>query len=384
MSTAGSGRPDHAEYLARRTFAHLDGLRCASILAVVWYHVPRQQPLPGALERGFLGVDLFFVLSGFLITALLLRERDRHGRIDLGAFYLRRTLRIFPVYYLVLLGYTAWIAWAEHARLLNLRAPFLDSLPYYATYTSNLVATELSYRHTWSLATEEQFYLFWPPVLAWCGLRSGKWFLCGALLAAGLLSFGCWDAWIVPHWTPNPAFLGTGFTPILLGVGVALILHDRRGFGWAARSLGSAWLGLLLPLLVLAAGSLPEGPTLNLASGPVHFRGLPRLLTHLAMALLVAHCVVQERTWLRPLLTLAPVQYLGRISYGMYLLHAPLFLAWYAGGHRWVGAATPGLTTGGAVGLFAVATAATVLAAALSFHGFEQPFLRWKQRFART
>lgn len=374
----------HTEYLARRTFANLDGLRCASILAVIWYHVPRLQPLPGALQRGFLGVDLFFVLSGFLITTLLLRERDRHGRIDLLAFYARRTLRIFPVYYLVLLAYTAWVACADHARLLNLREPFFASLPYYATYTSNLVSTELSYQHTWSLATEEQFYLLWPPVLAWLGMRGAPWFVAAALAASAAMGFGAFDTLLAAAWRPNPAFAGTGFTPILLGVLLAGALHTPATFLPLHRLLHHRWLGLPLVALLLGAASLPEGPVLLLPNGEVHFRGLPRVLTHLAMALLVAHCVMQERSWLRPLLTAAPVAYLGRISYGMYLLHAPLFLAWYAGGFQWFGLPAPGLALPGALLLFLAASIATVLAAALSFHGFEQPFLRWKQRFVRT
>jgi peptidoglycan/LPS O-acetylase OafA/YrhL len=376
-------QPDHAEYLRRRTFANLDGLRCASILAVLWYHVPRQGKLPGALERGFLGVDLFFVLSGFLITTLLLREQDRHGRIALGAFYMRRTLRIFPIYYLALGGYWLWTAWSETAGRLHIRQPFADSLPYYATYLANFVDTELTWRHTWSLATEEQFYLLWPPLLALLGARLSVWVLVGAFLLMQAVSFGRLDWLLDSGLRPNPAFWGTTFAPILLGVLLAIVLHARRGFDLLARLLGASWLGPLLLLATLAAASLPEGAALRLPSGEVHFRGLPRLATHLAMALLLAHCVLQERTWLRPLLTTPPAVYLGRISYGIYLLHAPVFLAWYAGGYRWFDLPLPQLPTVSALWLFLGATTLTVLVAALSFHLFEQPFLRMKQRFER-
>ena len=375
--------PDHAEYRSRRTFAHLDGLRCLSIVAVLWYHVPRQEQLPGALERGFLGVDLFFVLSGFLITTLLLRERERHGRISLAAFYMRRTLRIFPIYYLALLGYSAWVAWSQTAAQLHVQAPFFASLPYYATYTSNVVATELTYRHTWSLATEEQFYLLWPPLLAWLGPRLSLWLLVPAFLATQAMSFGRLDWLFDAGWQPNPAFVGTTFAPILLGVLLGKALHAPRGHAVASRLLGARWLGPVLCLLVLAAGSLPEGAALHLSTGDVHFRGLPRLLTHLSMTALLAHCVLQERTWLRPVLTFAPVVYLGRISYGIYLLHAMVFLAWYAGGFQWFGLPTPQLDLGGAMALFGAASLVTIAVAALSFHAFEMPFLRLKQRFER-
>ncbi|MCA8964921.1 MAG: acyltransferase [Planctomycetes bacterium] len=375
--------PDHAEYRDRRTFANLDGLRCLSIVAVLWYHVPRREHLPGALERGFLGVDLFFVLSGFLITTLLLREREKHGRISLAAFYMRRTLRIFPIYYLALLGYSLWVAWSQTAAQLHIRVPYFAALPYYATYTSNLVDTELTWRHTWSLATEEQFYLLWPPLLAWLGPRLSLWVLAAAFLITQALSFGRLDWLFAAGWHPEAAFVGATFAPILLGVMLAKLLHTRRGHGLAAGCFGAPWTGALLAGAVLAAASLPEGPGLELPSGLVHFRGLPRLLTHLAMALLLAHCVVQERTWLRGLLTLRPIAYLGRISYGIYLLHAPVFLVWYAGGFQWFGLPAPQLGLAGALGMFAAASLVTVAVAALSFHLVEMPFLRLKQRFER-
>ncbi|MGB2610895.1 MAG: acyltransferase, partial [Isosphaeraceae bacterium] len=91
----------HEQYLGTRTFASLNGVRGLCILSVLWHHAPGGLHAL-ILERGFLGVDMFFVLSGFLIVTLLLRERDRTGSISLKKFYARRTLRIFPIYYLVL------------------------------------------------------------------------------------------------------------------------------------------------------------------------------------------------------------------------------------------------------------------------------------------
>ncbi len=374
---------DHAAYRDRRTFANLDGLRCLSIVAVLWYHVPRRELLPGALERGFLGVDLFFVLSGFLITTLLLREREHLGRISLAAFYMRRTLRIFPIYYLALFGYSMWVAWSKTATQLHIREPFFASLPFYATYTSNVVGTELTWRHTWSLATEEQFYLLWPPLLAWLGPRLSLWVLALAFLATQAISFGQLDWLFTSGWQPEAAFVGTTFAPILLGVALAMVLHTRRGHTLVAGLLGAPWIGVALAGAVLTAASLAEGPGLQLQSGVVHFRGLPRLATHLAMTLLLAHCVVQERTWLRHLLNLRPVAYLGRISYGIYLLHAPVFLAWYAGGFQWFGLPAPQLGLPGALLMFTCASLVTIAVAALSFHVFEMPFLRLKRRFER-
>src|SRR5450631_4176118 len=99
----------HDAYLATRHFGALDGLRCFSIVPVVWHHcTPR--PLPGLLGKGPAGVDLFFCISGFLITTLLLREKSRTGQIALHGFYVRRALRILPLYYAVLLSYVAFAA----------------------------------------------------------------------------------------------------------------------------------------------------------------------------------------------------------------------------------------------------------------------------------
>ena len=86
-------------YRRTRAFGALDGLRCLSILVVVWHHSPARLSWWSASELGFLGVDLFFVISGFLIVTLLLREREGSGDISLPKFYMRRTLRIFPLYY---------------------------------------------------------------------------------------------------------------------------------------------------------------------------------------------------------------------------------------------------------------------------------------------
>ena len=99
--------PDHGEFLARRYFSSLDAFRCGSILAVVWHHTSRASR-GSRSDRGFLGVDMFFVISGFLIVTLLLRERDRAGAIALGRFYARRALRIFPIYYGMLAALTVF------------------------------------------------------------------------------------------------------------------------------------------------------------------------------------------------------------------------------------------------------------------------------------
>ena len=152
--------PSHKDYLACRYFAGLDGLRCLSITAVVWHHcLPANSS--GIATRGFLGVDLFFVLSGYLIVTLLLREKDRKGHISLKDFWLRRILRLVPAYYLALaLLMLTYLVFKPNAPA---TAELLKSLPIYALYLSNWFSPQVpNLGPTWSLATEEQFYLVWP------------------------------------------------------------------------------------------------------------------------------------------------------------------------------------------------------------------------------
>ncbi|MBI5547376.1 MAG: acyltransferase [Deltaproteobacteria bacterium] len=157
----------HAAFREAKFFPALDGLRAISILVVIWHHAGGEGA-SGILARGFHGVSLFFAISGFLITTLLLREQDTKGQISLSRFYLRRTLRIFPLYYLVLGVYTVLVLVVERGSVAG--QGFMANLPSFLTYTSNwLVSRDAGARvifyFAWSLATEEQFYLLWPSVV---------------------------------------------------------------------------------------------------------------------------------------------------------------------------------------------------------------------------
>ena len=144
-------------------FSSLDGLRCLSILAVIWHHTGRYVEAINLTRAGALGVDLFFAISGFLITTLLLRERERWGSISIRAFYIRRALRIFPLYYTVIILYVISVYALE--RNTPVGRQFFDNLPYFLTYTANWFVGldgRVIFYFAWSLSTEEQFYLVWP------------------------------------------------------------------------------------------------------------------------------------------------------------------------------------------------------------------------------
>jgi hypothetical protein len=192
----------HEEFLRTRIFPGLDGLRCLSIVLVVAYHVSGEHT--GFLGRGYLGVALFFAISGFLITSLLLREREAHGHISLARFYGRRSLRIFPLYYAVLTVYVMLTLIFERGVE---RSEFFANLPAFLTYTSNwFVPLEpdkrIIFYFAWSLATEEQFYLMWPSVMR-VGHRWGA-----VLFMTGLLGISLWAPWAVEAGRLDSSLLG--------------------------------------------------------------------------------------------------------------------------------------------------------------------------------
>ena len=256
----------HDRYLARRHLPGLDGLRCLAILPVIWHHAtPRL--LPGVLGKGAVGVDLFFALSGFLITTLLLREQREQGTISLRAFYARRSLRIFPLYYAVLAAYA--LRESLHPELPS-AAHFLHGLPYHATYTANWflsydVPHPVVFAFSWSLCVEEQFYWVWPGLVALVRRRLP---LALLMMLAMLLDYaaehGFFGAQLAAGSTA--ARMATSFaTPIGCGALAALALDSRTGFSVARLCLG--WRGAAPTLLLASIGWLlvPATPYVSLS-----------------------------------------------------------------------------------------------------------------------
>lgn len=354
----------HEHYLANRLFGSLDGLRGVSVLGVVWTHAQRNfEGLP-LLQRGLLGVDMFFVISGFLITTLLLRERERRGKISLRRFFARRSLRIFPLYYgiLAVLSLLFWLVLPE-ARMAE---PFFEELPWHATYTSNFMKGSTFLALTWSLAAEEQFYVAWAPLLKYLG--TGALWVVAAVIGIGLaISFGLINPLLValfgPHFRDLEILQAT-FNPIAFGVLVAWMLHGSRGFARVYRVLGSRGAAPLCALAVLALASLPV-PDLW---------GWPRPTIQLAMAAMLAACVLREDHLLAPLLSNAVLRRVGVISYGIYLLHT--FVMEIMVGFEIPWANTPSFPT------FFLTLVLTWVVAEVSYRWFERPFLRLKTRFA--
>ena len=313
----------------------LDGVRGVAILLVLGVHA--HEVIPG----GRLGVDLFFVLSGFLITALLLGEWERTSTTRLGAFYRRRALRLLPALVLVVIAYVV---------VSGLTRDVLINAALGIGYVSNIVQSvhnaelyPFGLGHLWSLAQEEQFYLLWPPLLL-LALRRGvsrtglvlllaalvlfEIVVRGAILADGAPFYAVW-------W--DPLLHGD---PILLGC-VAGIAYSS---GWLRDPPRIGATALLVPAVVIVSVGYPHDM--------LYAVGLPAFSIAAALAIFVI--AVDSSWWLSRLLDQGWLRYTGRISYGIYLWHWPL-LVWLG---PWIGLPL------------------SVVCASLSYRYVEQPFLR--------
>lgn len=355
---------DHGRYRTTRVFGSLDGLRGLAVMAVVWHHTHGGfEGLP-ASHRGYLGVDVFFVLSGFLITTLLLREREEHGRIALGHFYARRTLRIFPLYYGLLAALALFFALQPEAAMAE---PFFEDLPWYATYTSNWIHGQTFLALTWSLAAEEQFYLTWAPAVRFLG-TGALWTVAAILVIGFATSLGALDPLLRDLFGPRfhaLEMVQATFNGIALGVLAGWLLHGPRGHAFAARLLGAR--------LAAPAAAMALAVTANLAPGEP--MGWPRPLFQVVAAALVVACVVRPDHGLARPLDWRPLARIGVVSYGIYLLHMPV----KQGALELVlllDAPFPG-------DLFVVTALLTIAAAEVSYRFYERPFLAWKKRFRR-
>ena len=342
----------------------LDGVRALAVLAVLAFH----ESLPW-IRGGFLGVDVFFVLSGYLITDLLVARFARDGRIGLGSFYQRRARRLLPALGLMLLTVTAAVVVLEPDQTKALRPALLAAV----TYTSNWwqAFAHQSYflrygppppfQHLWSLAVEEQFYLIWPLVIAVVIVAVHKPVLRSLVAWAGALASAlAVIAIYVPHHDPSLVYYGTDTHASGLMIGAALALT------WPLAKVAGAAKSVRLPLDIIGAAGL-----LVLGWAAWHFKGsdpfvYPYGLVIAAVAAggLVLAAAAPGR--IGRLLSVKPLRWLGVRSYGIYLWHWPVIAIT-------AGIAARSATTAPARIIDAVLAIAL---AAASWRWLEEPILR--------
>jgi peptidoglycan/LPS O-acetylase OafA/YrhL len=373
--TAGdgaNGRPTSRAMSRSGSLAHvpaLDGLRAVAVSMVIAYHLGIAQ-----VGGGFLGVDLFFVLSGFLITTLLLREFAANGRIDLVSFWLRRARRLLPALFVLLAVTAVWAGITSPFDRDVIRWDILSALGYVANW--RFIAEGQSYfeqflspspvKHLWSLAIEEQFYVVWP-LIAFGALAAvrrfrarGRW-LALSLLGAGIVGSAASLALLYNRSDPSVAYYST-FTrahELLIGaLAAALVAGSPRLTGFLGRHAS--------PISAVGLAGVVASSVLVSDSASSYYHGGAAAFSLLAAVLIGAVVAgAGSRGYAIRLLELRPVVWLGAVSYGAYLWHWPMIV--------WLTPTTTGLD-GPALAFTRIA--ATLLVTTASFYIIEKPIRR--------
>ena len=359
----------------------LDGLRAFAVIAVVVYHV-----LPPALGGGFIGVDVFFVISGFLITSLLLHEYRSTGTVRRGRFWMRRVRRLAPALVLMLLVCTAAAGVIGGDVLVGIGWQLLGGVTFGFNWLAIVngssyfasTAPEL-YRNLWSLAVEEQFYLIWPLalVLLFFVRPVMRVFIVAALAAASALAM---LVLLQDGSDPTRVYFGTDTHSfgLLLGAALAFGLAARRPRLPTAPGL-VARLGLSAAAIVLVLGLVAAAVLLR-EDEPATYRGGLLAVTVVTTLLI---WVLTRAPWVGQWLDIAPLRYIGRRSYGIYLWHWPVLVL--------VAAVAPHLRPGTPpyLAVAVMCLVLTGLASVLSYRWLEVPirtlgFRGWLRRLGTS
>lgn len=334
---------------ARTRWPSLDGLRGIAAIVVVLFHAQF-----GFAVNGYVGVDVFFALSGFLITSILLSEIARRGTVRLRRFYLRRLLRLYPA--LVTTCLLVLAAGAVGGHLGEVGPGVGAALLYVANWWMYTGHTAPLLEHTWTLAIEEHFYFVWPLLLLALTSRR-RWFrLLGAAAGVGLLIV-IFTPWTEPIQHVRGTYL-RGF-PIVWGSLLAAVVRFWRG-RWPTAAVGAvgtvATVGLIAVLLV--PWVLPE----RWLTGPNSITGLLSMLV-------LAGVVTAPGNWGDRILSWPPLEWFGTRSYGLYLYHFPILQV-----------ARHQLDAGPDWARMVLAIVITLVVTWASFRWVEEPFLRLKDR----
>jgi peptidoglycan/LPS O-acetylase OafA/YrhL len=350
----------------------LDGVRALAIVSVILYHLGYRW-----MRGGFLGVDIFFVLSGYLITSLLLAEKASLGEIRLAAFWARRARRLFPALAAAILGIALCVHYFEAVQLWAMRR---QDLLWTIFYSANWhqIASDQNYfaqwitasplRHMWSLAIEEQFYVAWPVILLILTARITRVHLAAAI-AVGVVASVIVMALVYDPAAPSRAYYGTDSRAheLLIGALLAVLITSGAELkGRLGRSLGLIG-AIASVLIVVALVFMPD-------SAPMYYRGGSVALSAV-VAVLLWSIEARQTGLLARLLGLGVPRWIGKVSYGLYLWHWPVIifspsLLYGLGGT----AATRFVTNSTTLNIARIGL--TVGAATFSYYAVERPIRR--------
>jgi peptidoglycan/LPS O-acetylase OafA/YrhL len=297
-----------------RSIPSLDGLRAASVALVIFAHTLNH--LPGTTGRfltdelawiGQTGVDVFFVISGFLITNLLLKGLDATGRISLKQFYFRRFFRIFPPFYVYLAAVA--ILWAAGIISLDARS-FAAASTYSTNYFPNMQAWFVI--HSWSLSLEEQFYLLWPPVLALLGRRRST------LVAMGVIALSPISRLLTYYFLPSMRstewmMLHTRLDTIMFGCVLALLWTEIRSNRFLAKLLHPGFIAICIFYITCVS------PVLTVRAGGRYDWTVGYTLRAMAISIVLIYSVTKSTSRMGRFLNWGPIRHIGVISYSLYL-----------------------------------------------------------------
>lgn len=297
----------------------VDGLRAFSILLVMsFHHLGPATGWIGDKLNGWAGVDLFFIISGFLITSILLKEKDRDGSFSLKNFYVRRWLRICPAYYVFLafmFGFMLWRGIHDYASF-AIAGLYLTNLDMSLGW--GLLTARTGLIHTWSLSVEEQFYLLWPATLLLVKDKSLK------VVTAILAGVYAWRLFLVESgvpWMRISAGLDTKLDSLMLGV-LAALLWRIPSVQFSLKSFFSnAWAQLGTVGAVVAALFFLGHPATSDHSDLLQFWALRMPITLIGMTFLLFAVLSNPNSKFGKLLSSKPLVWIGRLSYSLYLWH---------------------------------------------------------------
>ena len=304
-STPGSALPRNDSTKARR-LPSLDGLRAFSIFLVLLGHLGGTRGFPRVnLEIGdysHLGVVVFFVISGFLITRLMLLEEVKNGHVSLRLFYERRALRLFPAAY----TYLAFVCLLGMAGFAHLRA---TDIWHAATYTVNFLPDRAKLiGHLWSLSVEEQFYLIWPCTFVLLGARRSGWAAFGTVLFGPVARFG---SWLFLRGTP---YYDLPMFPMVAdSIAIGCLLANMSG--WLEEK--SWYLRLFKPIYSVGLLGLVLLTNRYMDYTVVSVFGTS--IINVILAVLIHRCVYRPSDWIGRVLNWKPIAFVGVLSYSLYL-----------------------------------------------------------------